>query len=290
MIEKRSVSGTIFDVCNGLLMTAIFVIMVYPFLYVINCSITASSEISGSLLLLPKGVNFDAYRVLLNDDKIVHAFLVSVARSLLGAGLMLMVTGMAAYVLATPDLVFGKFFRTAFVLTMYISAGVVPTYIFMKQYHLTNSFLVYILPTMCSVFNMILIRNYIEGLGRSLQEAVYVDGGNDMHAYWLVIFPICKPVNAAILLFGILNQWNSFMDTQMYCAMAEELHTLQYVLYNTLTTVSDIENLKSSGGTAVAPQSIKMAITVITVVPVMFVYPFLQKHFVSGIMVGSVKA
>lgn len=108
MIEKRSVSGTIFDVCNGLLMTAIFVIMVYPFLYVINCSITASSEISGSLLLLPKGVNFDAYRVLLNDDKIVHAFLVSVARSLLGAGLMLMVTGMAAYVLATPDLVFGK--------------------------------------------------------------------------------------------------------------------------------------------------------------------------------------
>lgn len=290
MIEKRSVSGTIFDIFNTLLMVTIFIIMVYPFLYVINCSITASSEISGSLLILPKGVNFDAYRALLNDDGVVRAFFVSVSRSIIGASLMLLVTSMAAYALATPDLIFGKFFRTAFVLTMYVSAGVVPTYIFMKQYHLTNNFLVYILPTLCSAFNMILIRNYIEGLGRSLQEAVYMDGGNDLHAFWQVIFPICKPVNAAILLFGILNQWNAFMDTQMYCAMTEELHTLQYVLYNTLTTVSDIENLKNGGGVKIAPQSLKMAITVITVTPVMCVYPFLQKHFVSGIMVGSVKA
>ena len=290
MIEKRSVSGTIFDICNGLLMVIIFVIMVYPFLYVINCSITAPSEVSGSLLILPKGINFDAYQALLNDDGIVHAFFVSVARSVIGSGLMLLVTGMTAYVLATPDLIFGKFFRTAFVLTMYVSAGVVPTFIFMKQYHLTNSFLVYILPSMCSTFNMILIRNYIESVGRSLQEAVYMDGGNDLHAFWRVIFPICKPVNAAILLFGILNQWNSFMDTQMYCAMTEELHTLQYVLYNTLTSMSDIETLKNGGDVVVAPQSLKMAITVITVGPVMCVYPFLQKHFVSGIMVGSVKA
>lgn len=290
MKHKRSVSGTIFDTCNGLLMVMIFIIMVYPFLYVINCSITAPAEISGSLLILPKGVNFDAYITLLNDKGIVRAFLVSVSRSVIGAGLMLMVTGMAAYVLATPDLVFGKFFRTAFVMTMYVSAGVVPTYIFMKQYHLMNNFLVYILPSLCSAFNLILIKNYIEGAGRSLQEAVYVDGGNDLQAYWKVIFPICKPVNAAILLFGILNQWNSFMDTQMYCAMEEGLHTLQYVLYNTLTSATDIEALKNGAGTNVAPQALKMAITVITVGPVMCVYPFLQKHFVSGIMVGSVKA
>ena len=226
---------------------------------------------------------------LLLDDKVAHAFLVSIARSLIGSSLMLVVSGMAAYVLAKENLVFGKFFRTVFVLIIYLSAGVVPTYIFMKMYHLTNSFWVYILPNLVSGFNLILLRTYIESIPRSLHEAVYVDGGNDFQAYWRVIFPVCKPVNSAILLVGILNQWNNFMDTQMYCAMKEELHTLQYVLYNTLASQTSIEALMNGNGN-VTGQSLKMAITVITVLPVMFVYPFLQKHFASGIMIGSVKA
>lgn len=289
MTYKRTLGNSVFDVLNALLMVLIFIIMVYPFLYVINYSISTPSEASGTLLLLPRGLNLEAYTTLFKENGVMHAFGISVARSVIGAGLMLVVTGMAAYVLAAPDLVFGRFFRTVFVLTMYLSAGIVPTYIYMKQYHLLNSFWVYILPNLCVAFNLILIKTYIESIPRSLQEAVYIDGGNDLQAYWKVIFPVCKPVNAAILLFGILNQWNSFIDTQMYCAMDEDLYTLQYVLYNTLSSQTNIEALKQ-GAMTVSGQTLKMAITVVTVIPVMCVYPFLQKHFVSGIMVGSVKA
>jgi putative aldouronate transport system permease protein len=289
MVRRKTVGGVCFDVINGLFMCLLFILMIYPFLYVINFSVSTLSETTGTLLLLPKGVNFKAYAVLFQDDGVLHAFLVSVARSTIGPVLMLFVTGMAAYVLATPDLAFGKFFRAVFVLTMYLSAGIIPTYIFIKQYGLLNNFWVYILPNLCSAFNLILIKTYIESIPRSLQEAVYMDGGNDLQAYWKVIFPICRPVNAAILLFGILNQWNSFIDTQMYCAMTEKLYTLQYVLFNTLSSQTNIEALKS-GAMASSGQTLKMAITVITVVPVMCVYPFLQKHFVSGIMIGSVKA
>lgn len=290
MIHKRSVSGTIFDTFNTLLMVAIFIIMVYPFLYVINYSFSAQEEVAGSLLLWPHGLNLDAYVTLLKDDALFRAFSISVARSIIGAFSMLLVSGMAAYALATPNLVFGKFFRTVFAMTMYVSAGVVPTYIFMKMYGLTNTFWVYIIPGLCSAFNLILIRNYIESIPASLKEAVYVDGGNDFQAYWKVIFPICKPVNAAILLFGVLNQWNNFMDTQLYCAMKEELYTLQYVLYNTVASQTSLEAVNNANIAVVNTQQLKMAITVITVVPVMCVYPFLQKHFVSGLMVGSVKA
>lgn len=290
MVYKRSLSGTIFDVCNTLLMVTIFIIMVYPFLYVINYSFSSQEGLAGSLLLLPQGFNLDAYKTLMHDKSLFHAFGVSVARSILGAGSMLMVSGMAAYALANQNLVFGKFFRTVFAMTMYVSAGVVPTYVFMKMYGLTNNFLVYIIPGLCSAFNLILIRNYIESIPASLREAVYVDGGNDFQAYWRVIFPICKPVNAAILLFGVLNQWNNFMDTQLYCSMKEELYTLQYVLYNTVASQTSLEAVNNTNTAIVNTQQLKMAITVITVLPVMCVYPFLQKHFASGLLVGSVKA
>lgn len=290
MVYKRSLSGTIFDVCNTLLMVTIFIIMVYPFLYVINYSFSSQEGLAGSLLLLPQGFNLDAYKTLMHDESLFHAFGVSVARSILGAGSMLMVSGMAAYALANQNLVFGKFFRTVFAMTMYVSAGVVPTYVFMKMYGLTNNFLVYIIPGLCSAFNLILIRNYIESIPASLREAVYVDGGNDFQAYWRVIFPICKPVNAAILLFGVLNQWNNFMDTQLYCSMKEELYTLQYVLYNTVASQTSLEAVNNTNTAIVNTQQLKMAITVITVLPVMCVYPFLQKHFASGLLVGSVKA
>ncbi|MCI8524991.1 MAG: carbohydrate ABC transporter permease [Oscillospiraceae bacterium] len=290
MVRKKHAGDIVFDVVAALILLLIFIVMVYPFLYVVNFSISSLSETGGSLLLLPKKITFSAYEVLLKDDAVLSAFFISAARSIVGPLLMVAVTGMAAYALATPDLVFGRFFRTAFVLTMYVSAGVVPTYIFIKQYGLMNNFLVYILPSLCSAFNLILIKTYIEGIPRSLQEAVYVDGGSDLDAYWRVIFPICRPVNAAVLLFGILSQWNNFMDTQLYCAMEEKLYTLQYVLYNTLAAQTNIEALKAGGAMASSGQTIKMAITVITVVPVMCIYPFLQKHFVSGIMIGSVKA
>jgi putative aldouronate transport system permease protein len=285
---KRKLSDHIFDLCNGLFLVMLFVIMVYPFLYVINYSISVPVGLRGALLLLPKGFDLSAYKTLFQDNNILGAFFISIARSTITPILMLSVTGMAAYALATQNLAFGRFLKTFCTLTMYVSAGTIASYIFMKQYHLMNNFLVYVIPYLFNAYNMILIISYIESIPYSLREAVYVDGGNDLQAYWRVFFPICKPVNAAILMFGIVSQWNSFMDTQLYCAMEEKLYTLQYLLYNMLASISNIEALKS-GAVEVNAQSVKMAITVITVFPVMCVYPFLQKYFTSGIMIGSVK-
>lgn len=290
MKDEKSIGSITFDILNTLLMACVFIALVYPFIYVINASISSKGALSGSLMLIPKDLTMEAYKSLFKDGKIVNAFFISVARSTIGPLIMIMVTGMAAYVLSIPNLVCGKFFRTYFVLTMYVTAGIIPNYIFMKKYGLMDNFLVYIFPRLCDAFNIVLIKTYIESIPSSLREAVYVDGGNDFQAYWRVIFPVCKPINAAILLFGILDQWNCMMDTQMYCAMTEKLHTLQYVLYNTLQSMTNIEALKAGAVTNVGGQNIKMAITVITVLPVMFVYPSLQKHFASGIMLGSVKA
>ncbi len=289
MVYHRTLGEKIFDAFNVLFMIILFLIMVYPFLYVVNYSISIPTGLNGKLLLLPQGLDLSAYKTLLLDDGILRALLVSVARSAIGTVLMLVITGMAAYALAVPNLICGKLLRITFVLTMYLSAGTIPTYIFMQKYHLLNSFWVYILPNLCYAFNLVLMKNYMESIPETLREAVYIDGGNDLQAYWLVIFPICKPVNAAVFLFGVLKQWNNFMDTQLYCSMKEELYTLQYVLYNTLASQTNIEALMSGGAQVTSGQSIKMAITVITVLPVLCVYPSLAKHFTSGLMLGSVK-
>lgn len=289
MKYKRSIGDHIFDGINGLVMLLLVIITLYPFIYVLNYSIS-SGQTLGSLLLLPHGFTLEAYTSLLKDSAVLRAFGISAARSLLGPAISLLITGMAAYALSIPELIHGKFFRTFFVMTMYVSAGIIPTYIFMKAYHLTNSFWVYIVPGSFSAFNMVLIRTYIESIPESLREAVYLDGGNDLQAYWYVIFRVCQPVNAAVFLFGVLGQWNSYLDTQMYNTMSQALYTLQYVLANALSSQTNIETLKASGGSGATAQALKMAITVITVLPVMCVYPSLQKHFTSGIMIGSVKA
>lgn len=289
MVKSKSPAQIVGNVLISVFLLAVFIVMAYPFLYVFNYSISDGAIASGSLLLLPKGINFDSYIVLLKNSQVLHAMFISVMRSLIGPVLQLIVTGMAAYALSSPNLIFGKTLRTLFILPMYLSAGIIPNYIFMKAYGLTNNFLVYILPNICSSFNLILIRTYIESVPRSLTEAVYLDGGNDFQAYWKVIFPVCMPVNAAVMLFGVIQQWNALMDTEMYCAMTEKLHTLQYLLFSTLATKTDIETLRT-GLSNITSQGLKMAITIITIIPIMCVYPTLQKYFVSGIMVGSVKA
>lgn len=291
MVQRRTFSDIIAQILLWMVMLFVVVVVAYPFLYVINASITPEASAVGKLLLLPRNVTFRTYQILFQNNNILHALWVSIARSLVGGTWMLFVSGMAAYVLAAPNLTGRRFFRTFFVLTMYLSPGIVPRYIFMTKYHLLNTFWIYVLPGLASTFNIILIRTYIESIPRSLTEAVYVDGGNDLQAYWRVIFPVCKPVNSAIFLFGMLSQWNAMVDTRLYAATEKKLYTLQYTLYSIVNSNNNIELLKEGiVSEKYLGSSVKMAVTVITVIPIMLVYPFLQKHFASGIMLGSVKA
>jgi putative aldouronate transport system permease protein len=290
---KRSLPEIVFDDFLIILAVALFFVSVFPFLYILNYSISTTAKISHPLLLWPQGITLKSYKTLFLDTSVVRAFLVSVSRSLVGSVLMLIVNGMAAYSLSRPSLVWGKFFRLFFLFTMHFSGGIIPTYLLYKNLHLLNTFWVYIIPAIVVPFNMFLLKTYIEAIPRDLEEAVLVDGGTEIDAYFRVLLPICMPVNAAVFLFSCIGHWNSYIDAQLYNSMSQNLHTLQYVLFNTLATQMSrsLEAARLAGSeNVVTTQSLKMAITVITIVPVMCVYPFLRKYFVSGLLVGSIKA
>lgn len=291
---KRGLGDKIFESINTIFMIIIFILMVYPFIYVLSYSLSDSNRMVGGLIFFPKGLNINSYLTCLKDPAVFNGFIISVLRSVIGPLTMIIITAMAAYTLTKEKLKGIKFLRLFFLFTMYFSGGMIPFYILMKYLSLTGSFAVYIVPGLVNVFNMILIKTYIESLPAELEEAVIIDGGSEFVAFWKVILPLCMPVNAAVILFTVIGHWNSFIDTQIYNSMNPELYTLQYVLYNILavqsvssTTVEDVQRMYKAMG--VTPQSVKMAITIITIVPIMCVYPFLQKYFASGLLIGSVK-
>lgn len=271
-------------------MLLLIVICIYPFIYIISYSLSDPSSFSGGFLLFPKGFNYQAYIVAFSTPALLNAFLISVLRTIIGPIMMVIVTSMAAYSLTLDKLPGVKFFRKYFILTMYFSGGLIPFYIIVKSLMLSGTFLVYIIPLMVSVFSMVLIKTYIESLPAELSESAFIDGANEFVVYWKILFPICKPIIAAVILFDAVNQWNSFMDTQFFNTMERSLYTLQYVLYLTLSATVDYRSGSlSQYSNVVNPQSLKMAITIITVIPITLVYPFLQKYFAKGLLIGAIK-
>lgn len=291
-MRERSVSGTLFDIGNTLFMLAVLASMLIPFIYVVSYSLSTPSMLKSGLVLFPTGFTLDSYKKALEDPAVLKGAGISTLRAVIGPALMLFITSMAAYVLTRSELGGVKWFRKYFIFTLYFSSGIIPMYLLMGYLQLKGTFLIYILPSAVSVFNLVLIKTYIEALPKELEEAAVVDGANDLRLFFQVIFPICTPVFAAVVLFECVNQWNAFMDTQIYNTMSPNLFSLQYVLYNTLNQFNSLEQLKEQGQTqiySITPQTFKMAITVITVLPIACVYPFLQKYFIKGLLVGSIK-
>ncbi|UVI28451.1 carbohydrate ABC transporter permease [Paenibacillus spongiae] len=290
---KRTLIDWHFEIANYLLLTVIGIMMFFPFLYIASYSLSEPSKLPQGLIMLPAGFTVEAYIRAFQDPAVFRSILISVGRTVLGPALMIFVTSMAAYCLTRNDFLGVRFWRKFFVFTMYFSSGLIPLYVLIVQLHLSKSFYVYIIPTAISVFSMILIKTYIESLPDSLEEAAVVDGANDLTVFWRVIFPLCLPVIAAMVLFSAVGQWNNFMDTQLYNAMNPELFTLQYVLYQTLSNANNASLMQSSAANptanTVTPEGLKMAITMITVLPVMMIYPFLQRYFIKGMLVGSIK-
>ncbi len=200
---------------------------------------------------------------------------------------------MGAYALSRKELVFRKFFTRYVIFAMYFTAGILPVYMNISGLHLTGTFWVYILPNLVSVFGLILIRTFIQELPRSLEESAFIDGANDLQVAFRIIFPLCVPVLAAMLLFEFIFQWNSFTDTLLYNTTRSDLFTLQYILTNyvkneALSATVDISDMNRTGG-SYSLESIKMAMTVIVCIPIIIVYPFLQRYFIQGLLLGAGK-
>jgi putative aldouronate transport system permease protein len=203
---------------------------------------------------------------------------------------------MLAFALSRKEYVLRKFITTVMVLTMYVNAGLIPNYLLISRtLGLRNTFWVYIIPTMFSCFNMIVIRTYILGLPEALVESARIDGAGDIRAFFQIILPLCLPVMATVALFVAVGAWNSWFDTYLYNGSKKDLYTLQYLLKMKLATTQNSSNAANSTADALAnrtnvtPITVRSAISVISAVPILIIYPFLQKYFVTGMALGSVK-
>jgi multiple sugar transport system permease protein/putative aldouronate transport system permease protein len=244
--------------------------------------------------LWPQEFSFINYIKIFEKVDLLQPMFISVSRTILGTGLMILATSLFAFVLTQEKLPFRKLIFRMVVITMYVDAGLIPKYILMDSLGLTRNFLVYILPTMIVGFNLILVKTYIESIPKSLEESATIDGASPFLVFSKIIFPLCKPIIATIAVFGAVFQWNMWFDNFIY-ADIPQLKTLQLVLMNFLRdlSASQLSAADVAAGnftvSEISPKSIQMTITFIVTLPVMIVYPSMQRYFVRGIMVGAVK-
>ena len=286
-----------FPIVNTIILILLMFITLYPVINTVAYSFNDGTDaVRGGIGLWPRKFSLKSYEAILQDSAVYDAALISVSKTIVTTVLNLFWTGMLAYALSRREYVLRKFITTVMVLTMYVNAGLIPNYLLIsKTLSLKNTYLVYIIPTMFSCFNMIVIRTYIGGLPDALVESARIDGAGDIRVYWQIIFPLCTPVLATVALFVAVGSWNSWFDTYLYNGTKKELYSLQYLRKMKLATTQQSSNaaktsadaLKST--TTTTPITIRCAITVISTVPILVVYPFLQKYFVTGMALGSVK-
>ncbi len=288
---KSTKSEKAFDYVLLVFCLFLIVITVYPFLNVLAISLNDSMDTMRNVnFIIPRKFTLSNYTYIFRENNLGGAFVMSVVKTVVGVVLGVICTSMLAYVLSRKDFYFNKFFTIIFIITMYVSGGMIPEYLLLtRTLKLGNNFWVYIIPGIIWVYNVILMRSFIEGLPIALQEAAKLDGANDFTIWYKVILPLCTPSLATVALFIAVGQWNSFMDTYLY---ARDLPTLQYVLYEIMeqaTIQIDPHAVSSQMTNAVSPMSVRMAITIVATVPILVVYPFLQKYFVGGMTLGAVK-
>ena len=255
-----------------------------------------TDALRGGITVWPRVFSTKAYDSLLGDKATYQAFFISVSKTVIITLLNLFWTSMLSFALSRKEYVLRRFITLVMVLTMYVNAGLIPNYLLITQtLHLQKTYWVYIVPTMFSCFNMIVIRTYIAGLPEALVESARIDGAGDLRAFFQIILPLCTPVLATVALFVAVGSWNSWFDTYLYCGSKKELYTLQYLLKMKLATTQASANAAKSSTDALAsttqttPVTIRCAITVVSALPIMVVYPFLQRYFVTGMALGSVK-
>ena len=288
-----------FPLFNAFILILMMIITIYPVLNTLAVSFNEGTDaVRGGIGIIPRKFSMVNYDTIL-DERTVRAAWVSVSKTVIITVLNLFWTGMLAYALSRREYVLRKFMTTVMVLTMYVNAGLIPNYLLIKDtLGLGHTYWVYIIPTMFSCFNMIVIRTYIAGLPDALVESARIDGAGDFRIYWRIIFPLCTPVLATVALFVAVGSWNSWFDTKLYNNNAvRDPQTLQFLLQEKIATAGQ-QSSNSGAATAdalLAKQdqkgelAIRAAITVISTVPILVVYPILQKYFVTGMALGSVK-
>ena len=291
--KKSSTADIAFTVFNSIFMILFVVITLYPVINTLAISLNDGTDaLKGGIYLLPRKFTFKNYTTVLQKNNLITGAFITVARTIIGTVTALVMNAILAFIVSRPRFMFRKQLSLFWVITMYVNGGLIPTFILFKNLGLTNSFCVYIVPGMISAFNMLVIRTYMNGLPDSLVESAQLDGAGYTTIFIKIISPLCKPVYATVALFVAVGQWNSWFDAMLYNRMSGEYTTLQYELMKLLSSVTSTgataETMKNAVG-AVTPASVRAAATIITMLPIICIYPFLQKYFVTGLTLGGVK-
>ncbi|MEZ0536477.1 carbohydrate ABC transporter permease [Caldicellulosiruptoraceae bacterium PP1] len=298
LMRKKSLEDIIFDTVIYVSLIFVMLITLYPFLNLLAISFNdAVDSIRGGVYIFPRKFTTYNYRVILTDHNIYMAAFISILRTVIGTFLGLLTTLLIAYPLSHKDLLFRKQISAFFVFTMYFSGGLIPSYFLIKSLNLINSFWVYIIPNLFSAFNVIVLRSYIETLPTSIYESAKIDGAGDYRILFKIILPLTLPALATIALFIGVWQWNSWFDTFLYTSQRQEISTLQYELQKVLQAASKQMSqnadfsMGQSGGASntITPNSIRATMAIVATVPILIVYPFLQRYFITGLTLGGVK-
>lgn len=300
MRKKRRIKSTLEDkIVDGIIyifLTLILVITLYPFCYILILSFNDGVDaVRGGIYFWPREFTLDNYTQFLSDPKWVNAIFISVAKTTIGASLCVFFTCMVAYGLSFPNLMFKKFYNIILLFCMYFSGGLIPYYLTIRELGMLNSFWVYIITPMFSIYYCILAVSFFREIPFELYESATLDGASDFKIYLKIILPLSKPLLATIALFAAVGQWNAWTDTAFYAPAEKELRTLAYLMRDVIMRNQvDVSQGKAAIMAAakhnqVTSQSVQMAAMMIASLPIMLVYPFLQKYFVKGIMLGAVK-
>lgn len=279
------------------MLTLLFLVTFYPFWNILVLSLNeASDSIRGGLMLWPRKFTLDSYRAVLRNEEIFTAARLTVSRVIIGVPLAVLNTAMLAFGLSRKTLPGRKWINLYFVFTMYFSGGIIPSYMVIKSLGLIDNFWVFIMPNLVNIFWMLLVRTYMEGLPGELEESARLDGAGDFIIFSRIVLPLAVPVLATVTLFSAVSHWNAWYDSYVY-TYKPELTTLSSVLVRILNQYQTGDMMSAAAQMAseskkmpVSSETIRMTVTMVTTLPILMVYPLLQRYFLKGMLVGAIKS
>ncbi len=292
---KESPAETIFTIVNTIFMILVGFLCLYPVWYVlVNSFNEANDAMLGGIYWFPRVFSLENYKAVFKSTEIYRAFLITIGRTLIGTSLSVLFTAMVSYGLSKKRLMFRKFYLALGTITMFFGGGLFPYFLLLKNLSLLNNFWVYIIPALFSFYNLLIFMGFFRELPEALEESARIDGAGDFRIFWRIVLPLSTPVIATIALFNGVYHWNDYFSGVMYMTNRPDLEPIQTYLYRVIAQTS-ANDISSAAGAEIASknltssQAIKLATMVITTFPIVCVYPFLQKYFVKGMMLGAVK-
>lgn len=292
--RKMSTGDLIFVIANTTFLVLFTIFTLYPVWNTVAVSFNEGLDaVRGGIHFFPRVFSVKNYGTVFAIQGFRTGAVITVLRTLLGTFFALVANAFLAFIISRKRFMFRNSLSLFWVITMYINGGMIPVMLLFKYLHLTNSFWVYVIPGMVSAFNVMVLRTYMENLPEELEESAQLDGAGYLTIFLKIISPLCKPVYATVALFVAVYQWNSWFDAMLYNRLATKYTTLQYELMKLLSSVMQQSGNANPGSTQAAnqvtPVSVRAAATVVTMVPIICVYPFLQRYFVTGLTIGGVK-